>query len=131
MNAKLLKKYHKQITSKRSIFSKELCIFLQKRLLQNKTKLPKKLKTLLGMSDCSWFKNRNNRAIYTRYMKGKGGALAAIPELLSLGISYLNKGLALNKKARIENERRKKIRQKQDLLDKRYLDIILRTKKPL
>ena len=66
---------------------------------------------------------------------GVGFALSLIPELVTQGTKYLNKGLSMNKKAREdaekETKRRRTVRRNLERLNRKHLAIIKKTRKPL
>ena len=58
-----------------------------------------------------------------------------IPELFNQGVNFLEKGLAMNRdareKTRIENARRKRIRDREAALNRKHWNIVKKTLKPL
>jgi hypothetical protein len=139
MNSTSIKKYVRQVfcNSKKNLFSNELCnvVFTRVAKHKNNNKLPKWLKSLANASKRIKKHNKTIRARLTRGLRGNGLAMTLIPELFHQGVKYLEKGLALNREAReaqrIENARWKRAREKELALNRKYWNIIKKTRKPL
>ena len=78
--------------------------------------------------------NKKTRVRLTNGMTGSGFpalAFTIIPELIDQGVHFLKKGLALNKEAELARRAQNARIARQKRLDKKYLEIIKRTRKPL
>lgn len=137
MNSTRVRKYAKQMFCNSKNFSNELCSVFFKRVAKHKNnkKIPKWLKSLAD--NCKRAKKYNKiiRARLTRGLRGNGLAMMLIPELFNQGVNFLEKGLAMNRdareKTRIENARRKRIREREAALNRKHWNIVKKTLKPL
>ena len=124
--------------SKNKTFNNRLCDLIFKRVLKlertSKKPLPNWLVKLSKNDQTIKKFNKKTRARLTNGMTGSGFpalAFTIIPELIDQGVHFLKKGLALNKEAELARRAQNARIARQKRLDKKYLEIIKRTRKPL
>ena len=139
MKHSLANDYLQQLASrfKKGAISRKFakCILTRAAKVKNKKKLPFWLRKLLCYQSVMRVNDIREKITSGLRGNGVGFVLSLVPELFNQGMKFLKKGQSMNAEARrkylAEMKRRKLLKQQFDERDRKYLEIIKRTRKPL